>query len=96
MSQLIKQPSAWIPIAMSLIVLAFWFFSIARCGVPIRETDEGTAAHLFQIWLVLEVLTVAFFAIKWLPQRPKQTLSILAVQIITTLAACAPIFFFKL
>ncbi len=91
-----KQPSAWIPIAMSLTVLAIMLTSIAIFGIPHREADEGTAAHLFQIWLVLEELMVAFFAIKWLPQNPKQTSLVLALQIAAVIAACAPVFFLHL
>ena len=71
MSPMIRQPSAWIPIAMSLIVLAMFFIGFAMFGVPHREADEGTAAHLFQIWLALEVLMIAFFATKWVPRAPK-------------------------
>ena len=70
--------------------------SIVLFGPPHREPDEGTAAHLFQIWLVLEALMVVFFAIKWLPQMPKQALLVLTVQVTAALAACAPVFFFNL
>jgi hypothetical protein len=93
---IIKRPSAWIPIAMSLIVLAMFLIGIAMFGAPHREPDEGTGAHLFQIWLALEVLTVAFFAIKWLPQAPKQAAFVLAIQIVAALAACAPVYFLDL
>ena len=93
---LLKQPSAWIPIALSLIVLAIWIISMTMFEPPVRQTDEGIAAHLFQIWLVLEVLMAVFFAIKWLPQRPKQALLILALQIAAMLAACTPVFILKL
>ncbi len=93
---LIKHPSAWIPIAMSLTVMGLWFIGIAMFGVPSREPDEGTAAHLFQIWLVLEVLMITFFAVVWLPQKPKEALLILAIQIIAALAACAPVFLLHL
>jgi len=96
MNQLIKKPSAWLPVAISLTVLAIILIHIAIFGVPVRKADEGTGAHLFQIWLVLEVLMVAFFAIKWLPRNPKQALLVLAIQIIAALAACAPVFYFKL
>jgi hypothetical protein len=61
---------------MSLIVLAMFFIGFAMFGVPHREPDEGAAAHLFQIWLAVEVLMVAFFAIKWLPLAPTQALLI--------------------
>jgi hypothetical protein len=35
---------------------------------------------------------VAFFAIKWLPQAPRQALTVLALQAIAGLAALAPVF----
>ena len=96
MNSIMKQPSAWLPLVISLTALTAMLTSIATMGVPHREADEGTAAHLFQIWLVLEVLMVAFFAIKWLPQKPKQALLVLALQIVAVLAACAPVYFLKL
>jgi tryptophan-rich sensory protein len=93
---LFKRPSAVIPIALSLGVLAAMLSFFGIFGVPHREADEGTAAHLFQIWLVLEVLGVAFFAIRYLPQKPKQAILILAVQIVAVIAACAPVFLLNL
>ena len=98
MNLLIKEPSAWIPIVLSLGTMAFivTYISIFGIAAPSPDADEGTPAHLFQIWLVLEVLMVAFFAIKWLPQRPKEALFVLVIQIVAVLAACAPVFYFEL
>ncbi len=96
MNSILKKPSAWIPIALSLTVLATMLIFIAMFGAPVHQADEGTGAHLFQIWLVLEVLMMVFFAIKWLPRAPKQALAVLAIQIVAALAACAPVFYFKL
>ena len=96
MKTTLKQPSAWLPIALSVTVLALFLISFAMFGIPHRSKDEGTAAHLFQIWGVIEVLMVAFFAIKWLPQKPKQTLVVLTLQIAAVLAACSPVFLFNL
>ena len=98
MDSLLKKPSAWVPIALSLAMLVFIFSYIAIVGIsaPDQNADEGVAAHLFQLWLVLEVLMVSFFAIKWLSQRPKEALFVLAIQIIAVLAACAPVFIFEL
>jgi hypothetical protein len=93
---LVKRPSAVIPIALALGVLAALLISFAIFGVPQREADEGTAAHLFQIWLVLEVMSVAFFAIRYLPQKPKQAFSILVLQVVAVIAACAPVFLLNL
>jgi hypothetical protein len=33
---------------------------------------------------------IAFYAIKWLPQTPKQALQIIGVQVVAALAAVAP------
>src|SRR5260370_40823499 len=96
MSPIIKQPSAWIPIALSLIVLATFFIGSAIFGIPHREPDEGTAAHLFQIWLVLEVVMIAVFAIKWVPRAPTPALLVLAIQIGAALAACASVYVLNL
>ena len=96
MNPIIKNPSAWVPIAMSLAVLTAMLIYIGVAGAPTRQPDEGTGAHLFQIWLVLELLLIAFFALKWLPRKPKQTFLILAIQILATLGACAPVFYFHL
>jgi hypothetical protein len=90
-----KRPSAWIPVAMSLIALAIVLIHIARFGTA-READEGTAAHLWQILMAGQLPIIAFFAIKWLPRTPQPALVILALQAIAGLAAMAPVFYFGL
>lgn len=96
MRSILKYWSAWLPIALSVSVFTMMLIGIAIFGAPVREPDEGVGAHLFQIWLVLEVLMMALFGVKWLPQRPTQALFILMIQIVAVLAACAPVFYFKL
>ena len=87
MRTLIKKPSAWLPIVMSLAVLATILIYIALSGTPTQQPDEGTVAHLFQIWIVIECLMVGFFAVTWLPKIPKQAFIILMIQIIATLTS---------
>jgi hypothetical protein len=94
-SSIIKQPSAWIPIALSFGVLLIMFASFALSGTPTHQADEGTAAHLFQIWLVVEVAMIGFFGVTWLPKKPLSASLILIVQIVAVLAACAPIRYFN-
>ena len=94
-STMLKQPSAYLPLAMSFAALATVLAHVAMFGVA-READEGTAAHIWQMLMAGQVPFVAFFAIKWLPIAPKQALMILGLQIVAVLAACAPVFFFKL
>ncbi len=83
---LIKHPSAWIPIAMSLTVVGLWFIGIAIFGVPSREPDEGTAAHIFQIWIptnlkkrIKQVLRFLHLTLFHLLQRQKLHLLLLEV-----------------
>jgi hypothetical protein len=93
--RLIKQPSAFLPISMSLGALALVLGHIFISGTA-READEGTAAHIFQLLMVAEVPIVAFFAIKWLPRFPRQALPVMALQAIAGLAALFPVFYFNL
>lgn len=92
MNSLIKKPSAWLPIAMSLAVLMILLGYFARFGI-VRETDEGAAAHLFQILMSLQAPIILFFAIKWLPRNPKPALAILALQFAAALLPLGLVFF---
>jgi hypothetical protein len=90
-----KQPSAFLPVAMSLAALATVLGHVLGFGVA-READEGTAAHIFQLLMIAQVPIVAFFAITWLPQAPRQALPVLALQAAAALAALAPVFLLNL
>ena len=87
----LKQPSALIPLAMSLVALAVVIGHIATVGFA-READEGTAAHLWQLLMAGQLPIIAFFAITWLPRNPRQALPVLALQVAVGLAAAAPVF----
>jgi hypothetical protein len=89
---MIKQPSAFLPVAMSFAALAVVLGHVAMVGVA-READEGAAAHIWQILMAAQIPVMAFFAIKWLPRTPKQALLILALQASAALAALAPVYF---
>jgi hypothetical protein len=91
----IRQPSALIPIAMSLAALAVVLGHIALFGVA-READEGTAAHIWQLLMAGQVPVVAYFGLKWLPRAPAQAFRVLALQVAAALAACAPVYWFQL
>jgi hypothetical protein len=87
-----KQPSAIVPLAMSLTALGIVLGHAAIFGV-VHEADEGTPAHLFQLLMAAQLPVVAFHAIKWLPRAPRQTLQVLGVQVAAALAALAAVFF---
>jgi hypothetical protein len=89
---LMKQPSAFLPVAMSLVALAMVLGHAAMFGV-VHEADEGAPAHIFQLLMAGQVPVVAFFAIKWLPRTPRQALQVLALQAGAALSAFASVFF---
>ena len=96
MSQLtlLKHPSAFLPVAMSLCALATIFIFIALHGTAPQQ-DEGAAAHIWQLLMAAQAPIVLFFAIKWVPQSPRQAVPILALQVIAALAAMAPVFLLR-
>jgi hypothetical protein len=91
----IKQPSALLPIAMSTAALALVLGNIAIFGV-VHEADEGATAHVWQLLMAGQAPVVAYFALKWLPRAPGDALRVLALQAVAALAACTPVFWFKL
>lgn len=88
---MLKHPSAFLPVAMSLGALATVFIFIALHGTA-PQADEGAAAHIWQLLMAAQTPIVLFFAIKWVAQSPRQALPILALQVGAALAAMAPVF----
>jgi len=87
----LARPSAFLPIAMSLGALAIVIGQIALVGVA-RQADEGTAAHLWQLLIAAQAPIIVFFAIRYLPQRPRPAALVLSLQALAVLAACAPVY----
>jgi hypothetical protein len=90
---LIRHPSAYLPLAMSLAALALVWGHAAIYGV-VHEADEGTAAHIFQILMIAQLPIVAYFVIRWLPKRPRESLKILALLGGEWIAAFAGVYWF--
>jgi hypothetical protein len=87
----LKHPSAFLPLGMSFGALATVLVFIALHGTA-PQFDEGAAAHIWQLLMVVQVPIVMFFAIKWVPRSPRQAVPILALQVAGALAAMAPVF----
>jgi len=92
---LMKQPSALLPIAMSVAALAVVLVHVAIFGA-VHEADEGTAARVWQLLIAGQVPLVVYFAVKWLPQAPGPALRVLALQAVAILAACTPVYLLNL
>ena len=89
---MMKRPSAWLPVAMSLAALTVAAVHLIRFGT-VREADEGTSAHLWQLLMAGQLPVIAFFAVKWLPGNPRSALAVLALQVGAMLVALAPVYF---
>src|SRR6266581_2573703 len=76
---MLRLPSAFVPVAMSLCAIATVLMVLALHG-PAPQADEGTAAHLWQLLRAGQVPVVLFFAVRWGPQSPKQAMPVLALQ----------------
>lgn len=91
---MLKKPSAWAPIAMSVAALAVIAAHVAVAGTA-RQPDEGAAAHLWQMLMAGQVPLIAYFAIRWIPKAPGPALRMLALQVVAVMAACAPVAYFN-
>jgi hypothetical protein len=88
---ILKHPSAFLPVAMSLGALATVLVYLALHG-PAPQADEGTAAHLWQLLMAAQAPIVLYFAFTWVPRSPRTALPILGLQVAAALAAMAPVF----
>lgn len=88
----LKQPSAFLPVVLSLVGLAMVLVHAAVLGI-VHEQDEGTMAHIFQLLMIAQIPFVGFFSIRWLPEEPRRGLTILALQGGAFLAAVAAVHF---
>lgn len=98
---IVKKPSAFLPLAMSITALAllagaYAFALITGHGGLVRQPDEGAIAHLWQLLMAGQLPVLVFFAIKWLPRAPRQTVYVFALQLVAALAAMAPVYFLHL
>ncbi len=75
---ILRQPSAYLLLALSLAALVLVLGHAAVFGV-VHETDEGAAAHIWQILMAAQLPILAYFVIKWLPSRPRESLLVLAL-----------------
>ncbi len=88
---MLKHPSAFLPVTMSLGALATVLVFVALHGTA-PQADEGAAAHIWQLLMAAQVPIVLFFAMKWLPRSPRQAVPVLALQVGAAVAAMAPVF----
>ncbi|MGA8575651.1 MAG: hypothetical protein WB609_08225 [Candidatus Cybelea sp.] len=92
MLELLKRPTGFLPLAISTAFLVPLLVGIAK-GTLVREADEGSAAHLFQLLLPLQLVVIAWFAASWLPKRPRSAAQVLCLQGAAFLAVLSIVYF---
>jgi hypothetical protein len=86
----LKRPTAFIPLALSGVAITMVLVHAAMFGL-VDEPDEGTPAHIFQLLMAVQLPLVVFFAAKWLPRAPRETIVILVLQVGAALGAIATV-----
>lgn len=76
---LMRQPTAYLPVAMSVGALAMIVWFVVAHGV-VHQADEGAQAHLWQLLIAGQIPLIAFFALRWLPTARREALAVLALQ----------------
>ena len=76
---LMRQPTGYLPVAMSVGAFAMIVWFVAAHGV-VHQPDEGAQAHLWQLLVAGQVPLIAYFALRWLPTAARPAVAILALQ----------------
>jgi hypothetical protein len=89
---LARQPSAFLPMMMSVAALAVLTGYLTVHGIPARHSDEGATAHTWQLLIGGQLPVIVYFAFKWLRMAPRAALGILGIQLALGVAAIAPVY----
>lgn len=87
---LVRKPSAFAPIIMSLAALGVVVVAIA-IGAAKPEPDENAGAHIWQLLMAGQLPILGWFAVRWLRRDLKAGLAIAALQIAAFIAALVPV-----
>jgi len=90
-----RHASAAIPLGMSAGALITVLLHALGFGTG-RAPDEDLAAQMFQLLLAGQAPFVGFFAVKWFPRLPSETMLVIAIQAAAALLALAPVVIFDL
>lgn len=88
----VKSFTAAFPVATSLVLLGMVLGRAALFGA-VHDTDEGTAAHIFQLFMPLDLAVMVWFALEWLPKQRREALQVVAIQVAAAAAVFAGVYF---
>jgi len=86
------RPSGALPLLMSLIGLSTVLGYAVRFGTA-AQTDEGTAAHTWQLMMGCQLPIVVYFAMRWVPRYGRRAIGVTAVHLAAAFAAAFPVWY---
>jgi hypothetical protein len=92
MLALLKRPTAFLPILISAAFLVPLTVGLLR-GTLVRQPDEGTVAHLFQILMPVQIVIIGAFAVSWLPKRALAAAEVLCLQLAGLVCVLSIVYF---
>lgn len=92
-TSLLRKPSAFLPLAMSLTAIVTIVVTVATQGTA-PQADEGTAAHIWQFLMGSQLPIIVLFAITQMQRSPRAAGQVLALQVAAAVCAAAPVFIF--
>jgi hypothetical protein len=81
LATLMRKPSAWLSLALSLAAIGLIGAHLAFVGVA-AQADEGAEARIFQLLMLLDALVIGAFAVRWLPVAPRAASAVFALQLV--------------
>lgn len=93
--ELIKRPSAFVPVLMSITAIIILLYNIMIVGVEQKQGEE-IVTGIYEILIIWQLPVIAFFAFKWGSQNFKNGLIVLLIQILAIAAGFILIDYFNL
>ena len=93
--KLLRKPSAFLPITMSMLALGLVIAQISLYGIAPKH-DEGAAAHIFQLLIAAQLPVILLFAMRSAPKEPKGSITVIGLQMFSALMALTPVWYFNL
>lgn len=94
-SQKVNRICGVAPVIMSLAAFLLVFAAVVA-GWAKGQTDEGSAAHIFQLLIAGQVPVIFVFVVTSDWRRYLRTLSFLAIQVLSIAVALMPVWYFRL
>lgn len=84
------KPSGLAPVLMSLGALTAIGVHILKSGIA-PQADEGTAAHLWQLFMAGQLPFVGWFMVRWVPEGGRRALAVSVIHVAAFGAAVLPV-----